>query len=165
MISQKAKYALKALVALARAPQGAAVQIRDIALGENIPRKFLEQIMLDMKRAGYVASRRGRAGGYELLKPASAITYGEILRLIDGPIAPLPCLSRIAYRRCEDCGAESNARSGASSPALPKPRGRCWTRRPSRTALRMERRIFPSKPHLDEIKYCKSALLWNEAAF
>jgi Rrf2 family protein len=107
MISQKAKYALKALVALARAPQGAAVQIRDIALGENIPRKFLEQIMLDMKRAGYVASRRGRAGGYELLKPASAITYGEILRLIDGPIAPLPCLSRIAYRRCEDCGAEA----------------------------------------------------------
>ena len=107
MISQKAKYALKALVALARAPQGAAMQIRDIAEGENIPRKFLEQIMLDLKHAGYVASRRGRAGGYELLKPAGAITYGEVLRLIDGPIAPLPCLSRIAYRRCEDCGMEA----------------------------------------------------------
>jgi Rrf2 family protein len=107
MISQKAKYALKALVALARAPQGAAVQMRDIAAGENIPHKFLEQIMLDMKRAGYVASRRGRSGGYELLKPASAITFGEVLRLIDGPIAPLPCLSRIAYRRCEDCVVET----------------------------------------------------------
>jgi Rrf2 family protein len=107
MISQKAKYALKALVFLSRARPGESVQIRDISERENIPRKFLEMIMLEMKRAGYVSSRRGRAGGYELLKPASAITYGEILRLIDGPIAPLPCLSRIAYRRCEDCAVEA----------------------------------------------------------
>jgi Rrf2 family protein len=107
MISQKAKYALKALLVLARAPKGEATQIRDIAEAESIPRKFLEQIMLDLKHSGYLASRRGRAGGYELLKPADAITYGEILRLIDGPIAPLPCLSRIAYRRCDDCPSEA----------------------------------------------------------
>jgi Rrf2 family protein len=108
MISQKAKYALKALLVLARAPKGTAVQIRDIAEAENIPRKFLEQIMLDLKHSGYLASRRGRSGGYELLKSAHAITYGEILRLIDGPIAPLPCLSRIAYRRCDDCPSEAD---------------------------------------------------------
>jgi Rrf2 family protein len=108
MISQKAKYALKALLVLARAPKGEAIQIRDIAEAESIPRKFLEQIMLDLKHSGYLTSRRGRAGGYELLKPAHAITYGEILRLIDGPIAPLPCLSRIAYRRCDDCPSEAD---------------------------------------------------------
>jgi len=108
MISQKAKYALKALLSLARSPAGEAIQMRDIAETERIPRKFLEQIMLEMKHAGYVTSRRGRSGGYELLKPAGAITYGEILRLIDGPIAPLPCLSRIAYRRCEDCAVEAD---------------------------------------------------------
>ena len=105
MISQKAKYALRALVALARSG-GTAMTTAEIAGRQAIPRKFLEQILLDMKREGLLRSRRGKLGGYALLRPASSVTFGEVLRLIDGPVAPLPCLSRIAYRRCADCGEE-----------------------------------------------------------
>lgn len=106
MISQKAKYALRALVALARAGRGAAMTIGDIAETQAIPKKFLEQILLELKRAGIVESKRGKAGGYGLFRPADMISFGEVLRLIDGPIAPLPCLSKIAYRRCVDCKDE-----------------------------------------------------------
>lgn len=106
MISQKAKYALRALVALARAERDETVLIADIAQTQNIPKKFLEQILLDLKHHGIVFSRRGKAGGYFLLKSAGDITFGEVLRAIDGPIAPLPCLSKMAYRRCEDCQSE-----------------------------------------------------------
>ncbi len=80
--------------------------IGEIALRKKIPRKFLEQILLDLKRHGIVQSRRGKLGGYALLMPADRITFGQVLRIIDGPIAPLPCLSRIAYRRCADCQNE-----------------------------------------------------------
>src|SRR5262245_18129601 len=104
LISQKAKYALRALVALAK--EGDSLMISEIAARKNIPRKFLEQILLEMKRHGIVHSRRGKLGGYSLLLPPDKITYGQVLRLIDGPIAPLPCLSRIAYRRCADCKSE-----------------------------------------------------------
>jgi Rrf2 family protein len=106
VISQKAKYALRALVALAR--KGESMMIGEIALQERIPRKFLEQILLDLKRHGIVQSRRGKLGGYDLLMPSDCITFGQVLRIIDGPIAPLPCLSRIAYRRCADCRTEEN---------------------------------------------------------
>lgn len=108
MISQKARYALRALTALAQAESGSSMMISEIAAQQCIPKKFLEQILLDLKRAGLVASRRGKQGGYLLLKPANAITYGEVLRLIDGPLAPLPCLSKIAYRKCEDCKDETS---------------------------------------------------------
>ncbi len=108
MISQKAKYALRALSALARAKGSTPLQISDIADRQTIPKKFLEQILLELKHNGLVTSRRGKQGGYLLLKPAGEITYGEVLRLIDGPIAPLPCLSLTAYRRCEDCNGESD---------------------------------------------------------
>ena len=101
MISQKAKYALRALVALARAGNKSLVT-SDIAEREQIPRKFLEQILLELKRDGIVQSRRGKSGGYALLRPADTITFGQVLRLIDGPLAPVPCLSRVAYRRCKD---------------------------------------------------------------
>jgi Rrf2 family protein len=104
VISQKAKYALRALVALAR--DGGSMMIGEIAAREKIPRKFLEQILLELKRHGILLSRRGKLGGYELLMPADQITYGQVLRILDGPIAPLPCLSRIAYRRCADCRTE-----------------------------------------------------------
>lgn len=107
MISQKAKYALRALTALAKADDENPVQISDIATSQGIPKKFLEQILLELKRDGMVASRRGKQGGYLLLRPANDITFGEVLRLMDGPIAPLPCLSQTAYRRCEDCDGES----------------------------------------------------------
>jgi Rrf2 family protein len=106
MISQKAKYALRVLVALVRAPAESSLMISEIARDQKIPKKFLEQILLELKRHGIVMSRRGRLGGYVLLKPADKITFGEVLRLIDGPIAPLPCLSKIAYRRCADCADE-----------------------------------------------------------
>jgi Rrf2 family protein len=102
MISQKAKYALRALVALARAREGS-LTTSEIAAKHRIPRKFLEQILVELKRNGMVQSRRGAAGGYALLKPADTITFGQVLRLIDGPLAPVPCLSRVAYRRCTDC--------------------------------------------------------------
>jgi len=108
MISQKAKYALRALVSLAQAPKGEPVFISDIAEQQSIPKKFLEQILLDLKRHGILLSRRGKFGGYQLLKDPEDITFGSILRIIDGPIAPLPCLSRIAYRRCDDCKSEGN---------------------------------------------------------
>ncbi len=106
MISQKAKYALRALVALARA--GDSMMIGEIAAQERIPRKFLEQILLELKRHGIVMSKRGKLGGYMLLMPADQITFGQVLRILDGPLAPLPCLSRIAYRRCADCRTEED---------------------------------------------------------
>ena len=109
MISQKAKYALRALLALAK--EGDLLMIGEIAARKNIPRKFLEQILLEMKRHGIVHSRRGKLGGYSLLMPPEKITYGQVLRIIDGPIAPLPCLSRIAYRRCPDCKTEETCNS------------------------------------------------------
>jgi Rrf2 family protein len=107
MISQKAKYALRALVVLARARPGEAIVIGDIAEQQSIPKKFLEQILLDLKHQGLVVSRRGKAGGYALLRPADTISFGQVLRIVDGPIAPLPCLSKIAYRRCDDCKDEA----------------------------------------------------------
>ena len=106
MISQKAKYAFKALAHLAGVEPGSSVQIEEIASKSAVPRKFLEHILLDLKRNGVVASRRGRSGGYLLIKPPAEITIGQILRAIDGPIAPLPCISRTAYRRCSDCSDE-----------------------------------------------------------
>jgi len=107
MISQKAKYALRALVELARREvSGETVMISQIAAEQHIPKKFLEQILLDLKHHGIVQSRRGKAGGYRLLKRPEEITFLEVLRIVDGPVAPLPCLSQIAYRRCEDCGDE-----------------------------------------------------------
>ena len=105
MISQRARYAFKALIVLARAGS-AGMQIRDIAEKEQIPRKFLEQILLSLKAGGLITSRRGREGGYALLKSAEPISLGSVLRMIDGPIAPLPCLSRTAYRKCDDCPSE-----------------------------------------------------------
>lgn len=106
MISLKAQYALRALIALSKADQNELFLIAEIAESQRIPKKFLEQILLDLKHHGLVASRRGKMGGYLLLRPSDQITFGEVLRIIDGPLAPLPCLSRMAYRRCESCTDE-----------------------------------------------------------
>lgn len=108
MISQKAKYAFKALLYLAERTPKMTVQIEEIARAEGVPRKFLEQILLELKHNGLIASRRGRSGGYHLVRPAHEITIGQVLRIVDGPIAPLPCLSRTSYRRCKDCRDEAN---------------------------------------------------------
>lgn len=107
MISQKARYSIKALLVLAAAKQGKPLQTREIAEhGGNIPRSFLEQILLELKRHRFVESRRGKVGGFILARTPSAITLGDVLRVMDGPIAPLSCLSRNFYRRCEDCLTE-----------------------------------------------------------
>ena len=107
MISNKAKYAFRALLAIAEAPDGQPMTSADIAARYAIPHKFLEQILVDLKKAGILESRRGKNGGYVMLRPADTIAFGEVLRLFEGPLAPLPCLSRQSYRRCEDCVSES----------------------------------------------------------
>ncbi|MET0482775.1 MAG: Rrf2 family transcriptional regulator [Aestuariivirgaceae bacterium] len=108
MISKQAKYALRALIGLARAEPGRAVLTADLATQQRIPKKFLEQILLLLKRSGLVQSRRGALGGYVLIKPPQDIRFLDVLRLVDGPIAPLPCLSVTAYRRCLDCPDEAS---------------------------------------------------------
>jgi Rrf2 family protein len=107
LLSQRTKYGLRALIALAEAPRGQVVQIQEIAERQNVPRKFLELIMLDLKRHGFVFSQRGRAGGYLLARPAEQISFGQVLRAMDGPIAPLPCASVTGYRKCTDCEDEA----------------------------------------------------------
>jgi Rrf2 family protein len=112
MITNKTKYALKALMVLAdeKSAGGSAFTIEEIAEKSGAPKRFLEHILLDLKRAGLIGSKRGRHGGYVLIKAARGISLAEVLRLIDGPLAPLPCLSRRAYQRCEDCTDEAACR-------------------------------------------------------
>jgi Rrf2 family protein len=103
MLSQKARYALHALIVLAEHGAGEPKMIADIAKEARVPRKFLEQILLELKKRGIVRSLRGRAGGYLLGKAPKAITFAEVIRTIDGPLALAPCVSTTAYHRCEDC--------------------------------------------------------------
>jgi Rrf2 family protein len=113
MITQKMKYALKALLVLADEAAGGTPQpltIEEIAKRSGTPKRFLEHILLEVRNAGLIASIRGRAGGYVLVRKPAEISIPELLRTIDGPIAPLPCLSRRAYQRCEDCADEATCR-------------------------------------------------------
>ena len=107
MLSQKAKYALHALLYLADRTAGEPTQIAEIAESQHMPRKFLELILLELKRHGLVRSIRGKHGGYTLAKPPETITFGQVVRYIDGPLALVPCASKTAYRRCEDCLSEA----------------------------------------------------------
>jgi Rrf2 family protein len=106
MLTKKAKYALKAALHLARREADGAVLIADIAAAEKIPKKFLESILLTMKNRGILVSRKGRGGGYALARPAAQVSFGEIVRVMDGPLAPVPCVSVTAYHRCEECPSE-----------------------------------------------------------
>ncbi len=106
MLSQKCKYALQALLVLAREPTDELLLVSEIAERENLPKKFLEAILLELNRNGLVRSRRGRGGGYALAKPADLISFGQVVRIMDGPLAPLSCVSVKFYRRCEDCKDE-----------------------------------------------------------
>lgn len=112
MITQKMKYALKALMVLGDefGGSGQSLRIEEIARRSGAPKRFLEHILLEIRNAGIIASTRGRSGGYILIKPPAQVSVPELLRLIDGPIAPLPCLSRKAYQRCEDCVDEASCR-------------------------------------------------------
>ncbi|MDG2522623.1 Rrf2 family transcriptional regulator [Caulobacter segnis] len=102
MLSQKARYALRALVELARDDSR---QMTSAALAEqaDAPRKFLEAILLQLSREGVIISRRGKFGGYVLARPAEAISFAEVIRIIDGPLALAPCVSRTAFAPCEGC--------------------------------------------------------------
>lgn len=103
MLSMKAKYALKALSDLARLPQGEILASNDIAMRHGISKKFLDAILGDLRTAGIVATRKGRSGGYHLVRPADLVSVGEVLRVLDGPLAPIACASRTAYAPCHDC--------------------------------------------------------------
>ena len=106
MLSQRCRYALKAMLNLARDTSGQSKQVSALASEENIPRKFLESIMSEMRQNGMVESARGKTGGYRLSRPAELITFGEIMRHIDGPLALLTCVSQNFYKRCDDCQDE-----------------------------------------------------------
>lgn len=106
MLSHKSKYALKALLVLAKEYGQGPVLIADISRREGIPRKFLELILLELRNQGMLQSKKGKGGGYFLARPPQQIRLGEALRVLEGPMAPLPCVSRTAYRRCEECRDE-----------------------------------------------------------
>jgi Rrf2 family protein len=107
MISRKGKYAIRALLYLAGQSASVPVSVEQIASAEGISRKFLESIMLDLKLSGLVRSSRGKKGGYTLQRTPARITIGQIIRAVDGSIAPVPCVSATSYAPCEDCPEES----------------------------------------------------------
>ena len=102
-ISKKTKYGLQALTTLARKYGEGPVLIATLANEEDIPIKFLELILLDLKNGGILESKKGPGGGYLLSRPPDKITIGSLIRLMEGPLAPLPCASETAYRPCEEC--------------------------------------------------------------
>jgi Rrf2 family protein len=102
-ISKRTQYGLKAVLALGRRYGEGPVLIATMAAEEAIPIKFLEGILLDLKGRGVLESKKGKGGGYQLSRPPSTITIGSIIRLLEGPLAPLPCASETAFRACEEC--------------------------------------------------------------
>jgi Rrf2 family protein len=106
MLSKKAKYALKALLFLTREEGKGPILISIIARQEGIPKKFLEQILLELRKQGILQSQKGKGGGYFLGRPSDEIMMGQVVRIIDGPLAPLPCVSQTAYRKCKECHDE-----------------------------------------------------------
>ncbi len=102
-ISNKTKYGMKAMLALGRQYRTGPIMIGTLAREQSIPLKFLEVILLDLKSRGVLTSKLGRKGGYELSRPPSTITIGSLIRIMEGPLAPLPCASETAYKPCEEC--------------------------------------------------------------
>jgi Rrf2 family protein len=107
MLSRKTKYALRALLLLAREHGHGPILISELAQRESIPKKFLESILLDLKHQGILQSKKGKGGGYLLAKAPKSICLGQVIRTLDGPLAPLPCASQTAYVRCEECRDEA----------------------------------------------------------
>lgn len=103
MLTKKGKYGLKALVHLSKMPVGQLAFVGDIAVRNNIPKKFLDAILGELRNAGFVQSRKGKEGGYRLARPATEIKIGHVVRVLDGPLAPIACASRTRYQRCDDC--------------------------------------------------------------
>lgn len=107
MLSKKTKYAIRALIALGEQFGGESMNILTISQKEKIPKKFLEQILLEMRNAGFLFSKKGAGGGYSLLKNPAEINLVQVMRLTGGPIAQLPCVSLNFYQRCEECKEEA----------------------------------------------------------
>jgi Rrf2 family protein len=108
MLTKKGKYGLKAMLHLAAYPPGEPSLVSDIAEINNIPKKFLDTILGELRNAGFVNSKKGKGGGYTLAKPAQQIRVGHIIRVLDGPLAPIQCASKSSYRRCDDCENEEH---------------------------------------------------------
>ena len=102
-LSKKSEYGLRALLELTLVHGQETLQRHQIAERQHIPLEFLEQILLTLKRAGLLASRRGMKGGYTLIKSPGEITLGQVIRILDGPLAPIGCVSKTAYQKCSDC--------------------------------------------------------------
>ncbi|GAB1307996.1 Rrf2 family transcriptional regulator [Urechidicola sp. KH5] len=107
MLSKKTKYGLKALAYLARHNNKAPVQIAEISKSENISQKFLESILLSLRKRGILGSKKGKGGGYYLIKDPSDVLMTEVIRVLEGPIAMLPCVSLNFYEKCDDCPDEN----------------------------------------------------------
>lgn len=110
MLTSKAKYALRAMIDLAGEARNGPRRvcfIGDIASRQDIPRRFLENILLELRKHGLVTSHRGKSGGYALARRADLITFADVIRAIDGPLALTPCTSLTAYQRCDDCVDEA----------------------------------------------------------
>jgi Rrf2 family protein len=105
MLSQKTRYALKALLELAALPAGTTLSSAAISARRKIPAKFLEAILVELKRDGLVRGQRGRSGGYRLARGAEEISFGNVVRLMEGPLGLIPCVSVTQYHRCVDCAA------------------------------------------------------------
>lgn len=103
MLTKKGKYGLKALVDLARLAPGETAFVTEIAARNNIPKKFLDTILLELRNTGILRSKKGPNGGYSLSKPATEIRIGQVIRALDGPLAPIRCASRTAFETCTDC--------------------------------------------------------------
>jgi Rrf2 family protein len=103
LLTKKSKYGLKALLLLAREAGRGPMLVADLAAREGLPKKFLESILLELKCHGVVQSKKGRGGGYFLRRKPSEVTFGEVMRLLDGPLAAVPCVSRMAYMECAEC--------------------------------------------------------------
>ena len=106
MLSKKTKYGLKALIYIARQDGLVPVLISDISVKERIPKKFLEAILLDLKKFGILGSKKGKGGGYYLMKDPKTVTAAAVIRVLEGPIALLPCVSLNYYEKCDDCPDE-----------------------------------------------------------
>ena len=107
MLSKKTKYGIKALAYIAKRPDREPVQTAEIAKNENISQKFLESILLNLRKSGYLGSKKGKGGGYYLIKEPAEIQMTNVIRVLEGPIAMLPCVSLNYYEKCEDCPDEA----------------------------------------------------------
>ena len=106
MLSKKTKYGLKALTYIARQEKNNPVQIATIAKSENISHKFLESILLTLRKSGFLGAKKGKGGGYYLIREASEIKMTDVIRILEGPIAMIPCVSLNFYEKCDDCPDE-----------------------------------------------------------